>query len=51
MRYKAQLGIRVFNNFNYRNPLDPQENIANYGYGTFLNSVDGNLRGEFVLEF
>jgi hypothetical protein len=50
-KYKAQIGVRVFNIFNHYNPRDLQANIASDRYGVFLNSVDRMLRGKFVLEF
>ena len=50
-KYKAQVGVRLFNIFNHYNPRDIQANIASTRYGAFLNSVDRTIRGKFVLEF
>jgi len=50
-KYKAHIGVRIFNLFNHYNPRDLQFNEASYRYGAFLNSVDRILRGKFVLEF
>ena len=50
-KYKAQIGVRVFNIFNHYNPRDLQENIVSDRYGVFLNSVGRMMRGKFVLEF
>jgi len=50
-KYKAHVGVRVFNLFNHYSPRDLQSNAASYRYGTFLNSVDRMVRGKFVLEF
>lgn len=50
-KYKAQVGVRVFNMFNHYNPRDIQADIASTRYGVFLNSVDRVIRGKFVLEF
>ncbi|HVY91717.1 MAG TPA: TonB-dependent receptor, partial [Bryobacteraceae bacterium] len=50
-KYKAHVGVRVFNLFNHYNPRDLQANAVSLRYGTFLNSVDRMVRGKFVLEF
>jgi hypothetical protein len=50
-KYKAHVGVRVFNLLNHYNPRDLQNNAASFRYGAFLNSVDRMVRGKFVLEF
>jgi outer membrane receptor protein involved in Fe transport len=50
-KYKAHVGIRIFNMFNHYNPRDFQANTASPRYGAFLNSVDRMVRGKLVLEF
>lgn len=50
-KYKAHVGIRVFNLFNHYNPRDLQSNAPSLRYGAFLNSVDRMFRGKFVVEF
>jgi hypothetical protein len=50
-KYKAHVGVRVFNLFNHHNPRDLQVNAASFRHGVFLNSVDRIVRGKFVLEF
>lgn len=50
-KYKAIIGVRVFNIFNHYNPRDIQANIASDRFGVFLNSVDRMVRGKLVLEF
>jgi hypothetical protein len=50
-KYKARIGVRLFNAFNHYNPRDFQGDIDSYRYEAFLNSVGRTLRGKFTLEF
>lgn len=50
-KYKAHVGVRMFNIFNHYNPRDIQANTVSPRYGAFLNSVDRMIRGKMVLEF
>jgi hypothetical protein len=50
-KYKAIVGVRVFNLLNHYNPRDIQANTSSERYGVLLNSVDRIVRGKLVLEF
>ncbi len=50
-KYKARVGVRVFNLTNHFNPRDFQGNLASPLFGNFFNGVSRELRGKFVLDF
>lgn len=50
-KFKARVGVRLFNLFNSFNPQDIQDNLASPRFGTFFNSKDRQVRGKFVIDF
>lgn len=50
-KYKAKVGLKIFNLTNHFNPRDFQGNLASSNFGVFTNSVDRKYGGKFVLEF
>lgn len=50
-KYKARVGVRVFNLTNHFNPRDFQGNLASSQLGGFFNGVGREFRGKFVLDF
>ena len=50
-RYKAKVGLKIFNITNRFNPRDFQGNQASSEFGGFFNGVSRSLRGKFVVEF
>ena len=50
-KYRARVGLKVFNVTNHFNPRDFQGNLASSSFGGFFNDVQRSFRGKFVLEF
>ena len=47
-KYRAQLGVKVFNLTNHFNPCDLQNNLASDNFGGFSNSVARKFGGRIV---
>jgi len=50
-KYRARIGVQVFNLTDHFNPRDVQNNTASPLYGSYANSVERQFRGKFVLLF
>ena len=50
-KYRARIGVQVFNLTDHFNPQDLQNNTASPLYGSYANSVKRQVRGKFVLLF
>lgn len=50
-KYRARVGVKIFNVTNHWNPRDVQSNIHSPAFGTFYNSVPRTFRGKFEIEF
>lgn len=50
-KYRAKVGLKVFNLTNHFNPRDFQGNLASSNFGVFTNRVKRGFGGKFVLEF
>jgi hypothetical protein len=50
-KYKAKIGLRVYNITSHGNPRDVQQNIFSPNFGQFYNSVGRQFRGKFEFEF
>jgi hypothetical protein len=50
-KYKARVGLKVFNLTNHFNPRDFQGNLASSDFGGFFNSVSRKYSGKFILDF
>ena len=50
-KYRARIGVQVFNLTDHFNPQDVQNNTASPLYGSYANSVKRQVRGKFVVLF
>jgi Carboxypeptidase regulatory-like domain len=50
-KYRARIGVQVFNLTDHFNPQDVQNNTASPLYGDYANSVKRQIRGKFVVLF
>lgn len=50
-KYKARVGLKIFNLTNHFNPRDFQGNLASSSFGGFFNPVRRSFRGKFVIDF
>lgn len=50
-KYKARVGVKIFNITNHFNPRDFQGNLASSQFGGFFNGVRRSFRGKFVIDF
>ncbi len=50
-KYKARVGVKIFNVTNSFNPRDVQNNIDSAAFGGFFNSVGRFFRGTFQIEY
>ena len=50
-KYRARIGVQVFNLTDHFNPRDLQNNTASPLYGSYANSVKRQVRGKFVVLF
>ena len=50
-KYKAKIGLRVYNITDHDNPRDVQQNIASPNFGQFFNSIGRQFRAKFEFEF
>lgn len=50
-KYRARLGVKIFNLTGHFNPRDIQSNLAAVDLGTFYNSVGRQIRGKFMIDF
>ncbi|MBI1747519.1 MAG: TonB-dependent receptor [Acidobacteria bacterium] len=50
-KYKARVGVKVFNLTNHFNPRDFQGNLASAGFGGLSNGVGRSFGGKFVVNY
>jgi len=50
-KYRARIGVQVFNLTDHFNPQDVQNNTASPLFGDYANSVKRQIRGKFVVLF
>lgn len=50
-KYRARVGVHLFNLTNHFNPRDVQNNVASPTFGQFANSVNHSVRVKFVVLF